>query len=277
MPTVTVVGAGAPPPSAIARRLLGVIRDDPDYWRKKPVGTMSPRKDRLGKLMNPVSIDPPGSRRGVHRPPLHHLPGLGVDDDWMLIDCPHPVRKMLVEGSAAAGIPLDLDRISCRGGQPPARGPRLRPGRLRLSTRTSCWGAGPGCSCIRRSPPGVWNGLLAAGMEFSPGAARHAARSQATRRILRADRPGPHLGRSPAARSRSNAAGRSTAIPTTAFRIHAGGRTFGFSADTAYRPHADRLARPRRSDRPRGDDPGPPGVHTPYEKLAALPAELLAR
>ena len=37
---------------------------------------------------------------------------LGPDDDWILIDCPHPVRKMLVEGSTAAGIPLDLDRIS---------------------------------------------------------------------------------------------------------------------------------------------------------------------
>ena len=37
---------------------------------------------------------------------------LGADDDWILIDCPHPVRKMLREGSTAAGIPLDLDRIS---------------------------------------------------------------------------------------------------------------------------------------------------------------------
>src|SRR4029077_17899029 len=36
---------------------------------------------------------------------------LGVDDDWLLIDCPHPVRKMLREGSETAGIPLDLDRI----------------------------------------------------------------------------------------------------------------------------------------------------------------------
>ncbi len=36
---------------------------------------------------------------------------LGVDDDWLLIDCPHPVRKMLREGSTAAGLPLDLDRV----------------------------------------------------------------------------------------------------------------------------------------------------------------------
>ncbi len=37
---------------------------------------------------------------------------LGVDDTWLLVDCPHPVRKMLREASLAAGIPLDLDRIS---------------------------------------------------------------------------------------------------------------------------------------------------------------------
>ena len=38
---------------------------------------------------------------------------LGVDDDWLLIDCPHPVRKMLREASIDAGLPepLDLDRI----------------------------------------------------------------------------------------------------------------------------------------------------------------------
>ena len=38
---------------------------------------------------------------------------LGVDGDWLLIDCPHPVRKMLREASIDAGLPepLDLDRI----------------------------------------------------------------------------------------------------------------------------------------------------------------------
>ncbi len=36
---------------------------------------------------------------------------LGAGDDWLLIDCPHPIRKMLHEGSLVAGCPLDLDRI----------------------------------------------------------------------------------------------------------------------------------------------------------------------
>ena len=48
MPTVRSWEQGHRTPSAIARRLLGVIRDDPDYWRRKLVGTLSPRKNRLG-------------------------------------------------------------------------------------------------------------------------------------------------------------------------------------------------------------------------------------
>ena len=63
-------------------------------------------------------------------------------------------------------------------------------------------------------------------------------------------------------------------VPTTAFRIRAGGRTFGFSADTAYDPALlDWLA---VSDLivHEATVAGHPGVHTPYEKLAELPAEL---
>jgi glyoxylase-like metal-dependent hydrolase (beta-lactamase superfamily II) len=38
---------------------------------------------------------------------------LGFLDQWLMIDCPHPARKMLREGSLAAGLakPLDFDRI----------------------------------------------------------------------------------------------------------------------------------------------------------------------
>ena len=38
---------------------------------------------------------------------------LGVDDHWLLIDCPHPLRKMLREASIAAGLPdpMDIDRF----------------------------------------------------------------------------------------------------------------------------------------------------------------------
>src|SRR3954469_1711980 len=36
---------------------------------------------------------------------------LGLGDDWLLIECPHPIRKMLREASLATGIALDLDRV----------------------------------------------------------------------------------------------------------------------------------------------------------------------
>src|SRR3954453_16491418 len=36
---------------------------------------------------------------------------LGLGDDWLLIECPHPIRKMLREASLATGIPVDLDRV----------------------------------------------------------------------------------------------------------------------------------------------------------------------
>ena len=65
-----------------------------------------------GKLMMTLRLIPLGVGEAFT---AHHYTSclaLGADDDWMLIDCPHPVRKMLVEGSNAAGFPLDLDRIS---------------------------------------------------------------------------------------------------------------------------------------------------------------------
>ena len=62
-------------------------------------------------------------------------------------------------------------------------------------------------------------------------------------------------------------------IPTTAFRISAGGRTLGYSADTAWDPSliewlgaADLVFHETNH-----------GVHTPYEKLAALPAATRAK
>ena len=62
-------------------------------------------------------------------------------------------------------------------------------------------------------------------------------------------------------------------IPTTAFRVRAAGRTLGYSADTAFDPSlvewlapADLIVHETNL-----------GVHTPYEDLAALPEPLRAR
>src|SRR5512147_3082949 len=33
------------------------------------------------------------------------------DSAWLLVDCPHPIRKMLREAGEAAATPLDVDRF----------------------------------------------------------------------------------------------------------------------------------------------------------------------
>ena len=66
-------------------------------------------------------------------------------------------------------------------------------------------------------------------------------------------------------------------VPTSAFRIRAGGRVLGYSADTAYDPtlidwlaDADLIVHEVTTMTHSG-------VHTPYEKLAALPASLRSK
>ena len=97
---------------------------------------------------------------------------LGADDQWLLIDCPHPVRKMLREGSLTAGLPrpLDLDRVvgatvshlhadHCCG--------------LEDFGYYSFFALGRRATLLMHpdaSAP-VWNGLLAAGMEYTQSSA----------------------------------------------------------------------------------------------------------
>ena len=37
---------------------------------------------------------------------------VGAEGEWLLVDCPHPIRKILREGSAAAGLAVDLDDLT---------------------------------------------------------------------------------------------------------------------------------------------------------------------
>jgi ribonuclease BN (tRNA processing enzyme) len=201
---------------------------------------------------------------------------LGAGDDWMLIDCPHPVRTMLREGSVAAGISLDLDRIAgaavshlhadhCCGLEDFGYYNYFALGRrARLLIH-------PAIS------PRVWNGLLAAGMEISQG---DPAAPPVQRRLddyfelidldeTKAVSLGPF---SIECRRTIHA------VPTTAFRIKAAGRSLGFSADTAFDPtliewlsSCDLIVHEVTTN------PAHSGTHTPYEKLAGLFAELRAR
>jgi hypothetical protein len=180
---------------------------------------------------------------------------LGTDDEWLLIDCSHPIRKMMREASESTGIPLDIDRFYCH---------------FVLGRRATLL-IHPDAAAR------LWEGHLAAGMEQV---------------MLRDDAPTPtrrHLADYfdivPLDESRAVSFGpfavecRRTrhAVPTTALRIQAGGRTLGFSADTAFDPdlidwlsQADLIVHEATFHEHTG-------THTPYAKLAELPAALRAR
>jgi ribonuclease BN (tRNA processing enzyme) len=202
---------------------------------------------------------------------------LGVDGDWLLIDCPHPLRKMLREGSIAAGLPkpLDIDHFTaavvthlhadhCCGledfGYYSFFALRQR-AKLLMHPESSAR---------------LWDGLLAAGME-TVQARPDAAPSHHTLadyfELIDLDTAHPiKCGRFSIECRRTI-----HAVPTYALRITAGGRVLGFSADTAYDPRliewlsaADLIVHEATSM-------AHSGVHTPYEKLAALPEPLRSK
>lgn len=200
---------------------------------------------------------------------------LGLDDEWLLIDCPHPLRKMLREGSTAAGIPLDLDRISavavshlhadhCCGLEDVGFYSAIALGRRAKLLMH------PDVSAR------VWSGLLAAGMEFSqhePGKPPEQRKLDDFFELIDLDEHAPVPVGTFAVECRRTIHG----VPTTALRIQAGERLLGFSADTAHDPTLINWLAPCHLIVHEATTPGHPGLHTPCEKLAELPAELRAR
>jgi ribonuclease BN (tRNA processing enzyme) len=195
---------------------------------------------------------------------------VGSADQWLLIDCPHPIRKILRESGAAAGVGLDVASFTA-----------CVVTHLHADHASGLEGYGYFSFFALRRPahlvihPAVaarlWDGHLAAGMEelmevggqtrprgladyFALSFLDEAAPLQVGPFAIECRRTIHH-------------------IPTTALRIRAGGRCLAYSADTAFDPSLiDWLGE--------GDlviHETNLGVHTPYEKLAALPAALRAK
>jgi ribonuclease BN (tRNA processing enzyme) len=204
----------------------------------------------------------------------HYSSCLAVEGDgqWLLVDCPHPIRKILRESGARAGVALDVarflgialthlhaDHASGIEGFAYFSHFLLRR-RVRLITH-------------RDVAARLWAGHLAAGMEQLLPAPDAAPRPMAEHDYLDLDLlpepPAPHTVGPFTIEHRRTI----HHIPTTAFRIRAGGRCLGYSADTAFDPgliawlaEADMIIHETNY-----------GVHTPYRDLAALPAELRAK
>ncbi len=201
---------------------------------------------------------------------------LGVDDSWLLIDCPHPVRKMWREASIAAlGSPLDLDRVvgvaithlhadHASGLEDFAYFTHFG---LR---RRATWLAHHDVSAR------LWDGLLSAGMgrmRNTPGGAPTRKRLDDYVDMIPLDfaRPVEFGPFSIECRPTMHS------IPTTAFRIRAAGRTFAFSADSAHDPSLIEWLAPADLIVHEATTLEQSNVHTPYHHLAALPEELRAK
>jgi ribonuclease BN (tRNA processing enzyme) len=202
---------------------------------------------------------------------------LGVDDQWLLIDCPHPVRKMLREGSVIAGLsrPLDIDQI-CAAAV------------THLHADHSCgledfgyysfFALGRRATLLMHPDASarLWNGLLAAGMEFiQSNSEAPPVQKQLSDYFELTDL---HLNRPVQCGPFSIECRRTIhGVPTFAFRITMGGRTVGFSADTAYDPSLIEWLNASDLIVHEVTTLVHTGVHTPYEKLAALPEAIRSK
>lgn len=197
---------------------------------------------------------------------------LGVGDDWLLIECPHPIRKMLREGTTAAGRPFDLDCV---------RGVALSHLHADHACGLEDFGFYSYFALRRRASvlahPDVsarlWDGLLAAGMSemrLDPAAPATKYRFEDYFDLVSLSESVPTTFGPFTVECRPTI----HPIPTTAFRIRIAGRTLGYSADTAFDPSllewlssADLIVHEATAYEHSA-------VHSPYRHLATLPEAL---
>lgn len=190
--------------------------------------------------------------------------------EWLLVDCPHPIRKMMREAGAAAGVPIDVGQFTA-----------VALTHLHADHSSGLEGFAYFAYFVTKrkarllAHPAVvarlWEGHLAAGME-------QLMRNEPPAWPIEPKRFEDYFDHTPLDEAAPVTVGPFTVecrrtihhIPTTAFRIRAGGRCLGYSADTAFDPSliewlsaADLVVHETNF-----------GVHTPYADLAALPEAL---
>ena len=192
---------------------------------------------------------------------------LGCDDDWILIDCPHPIRKILREGSDLAAIPLDLTNIRavvlshlhadhCSGLEDYAFHSHFALGRKAVVL------AHPTVSAR------LWSNVLSGGMDrLGPDQSKSFADYFD---LIDLDSSIPTTFGPFAIECRPTM----HSIPTTAFKIAAAGRTLGFSADSKFDPTLIDWLAPADLILHESTTLDNSPVHTSYRRLAALPEPL---
>ncbi|MFO0866685.1 MAG: MBL fold metallo-hydrolase [Gemmataceae bacterium] len=190
-------------------------------------------------------------------------------DEWLLFDCPHPILKIIKEGSRTSGVPLPIEKL---------RGVFLS--HLHADHASGLEGLAYYFAYVlgRKLPllthrdigASLWKCTLAGGMEWS--------RSQADLKPVRRSFEDffvpvwlDETMSSTLGAFRIECRFTLHNIPTIAGRIHAGAKSIGLSADSAFDPAlidwltaADLVVH----------EAGGPFLHTPIDKLAALPESI---
>jgi len=203
---------------------------------------------------------------------LHHSSAVAIESGgrWLLVDCPHPIRKVLRDASARAGVALDVHtfdavvlthlhadhssgledyayfaRFVLKRRPVLAAHPKVL---ARLWERLA-----PGMDSL--SDPADWSARPMRLEDYFELAPLDEARRTTVAGFELACRPTRHH------------------VFTTALRIGAGGRELGMSSDTAHDPAlVEWLSGADLFLHETGH-----GIHTPYAALAALPAPVRAR
>lgn len=190
---------------------------------------------------------------------------------WLLVDCPHPIRKILREGSLPSGAALDAGSFEA-----------VVVTHVHADHASGLEGLGfYGHFELHRRPvvlahplvlEGLWHGRLAGGMGelADPATGERRRRTSGDWFDLRPlDEVAPvRIGPFELECRRTR-----HVVPTTALRIRAGGRCLGLSADTAFDAGlVDWLAEADLFLHETGR-----GIHTPYARLAELPPRVRAK